>query len=401
MPVKDYITVSELNYYISNIFSEEELLHNVPVVGEVSGCSVVGGHCYFVLKDKTAQIKIVYYNCPPSMAPKNGAQVLVRGCVDYYAKGGQLNVKAYEIKPFGIGQLYEQLELLKKKLDDEGLFREDHKKEIPPYPKRVALITSTKGAAMQDFLTTTLKKNKITDISVIDVRVQGDYAANDIRTALINADEYGFDIIIIARGGGSFEDLYCFNDEQLVRTIYDAKTPIISAVGHETDYTLCDFVADYRAITPTAAAEKIAFDSSAMKNEILNLVEEIAYLAGDKIKEKQNLVSAYAEKIKNKAVFLLREQVGTIRNCLFLAQNSMDRKFERKSTEIALLLQRIDDCNPTKLLKKGYFRIVKQGKDIRSSQKIAIGDTIEIIAEKEKMTAIVQNKEPLCNTKKP
>ena len=164
MPTKDYLTVEELNYYISHVFSEEELLHNVPVVGEVSGCAVVGGHCYFVLKDAKAQIKVVFYNCLPGNAPKNGEQVLVRGSVDYYSKGGQINVKAYQITPFGRGILYEQLEKLRKKLEEEGLFREEHKKDIPLRPKRVAVITSVQGAAVQDFLTTSLKKNSVTDI---------------------------------------------------------------------------------------------------------------------------------------------------------------------------------------------------------------------------------------------
>ncbi len=395
MPSKDYLTVEELNYYISHIFNEEELLHNVPVVGEVSGCSVVGGHCYFVLKDAKAQIKIVFYNCPPEMAPKNGSQVLVRGSVDYYSKGGQINVKAYQITPFGRGLLYEKLEQLRKKLEQEGLFREDHKKDIPIRPKRIAVITSTQGAAVQDFLTTSLKKNTVTDISVIDVRVQGENCVSDIITALINADEYGFDVIILARGGGSFEDLYSFNDEQLVRVIYNMKTPVISAIGHETDYTLCDYVADYRAITPTAAAEKVAFDADLIKNEILDLADQIGDKVNDIFFSVENRIKNNAQTIKNKANFIIKLQQEKINSCLKLAKIYQNHIFESKSNKLNEILTRLDHLSPTRLLKSGYFRIVKDGNDIYSSKEIKENDKILIVGETEKITAIVEKKERL------
>ena len=393
MPTKDYLTVEELNYYISHVFSEEELLHNVPVVGEVSGCAVVGGHCYFVLKDAKAQIKVVFYNCLPGNAPKNGEQVLVRGSVDYYSKGGQINVKAYQITPFGRGILYEQLEKLRKKLEEEGLFREEHKKDIPLRPKRVAVITSVQGAAVQDFLTTSLKKNSVTDISVIDVRVQGDKCVSDVITALINADEYGFDVIVLARGGGSFEDLYAFNDENIVRTIYNMKTPVISAIGHETDYTLCDYVADYRAITPTAAAEKVAFDASLIKNEIIDLAEQIGDLANDILADEKRRVENQAMTIKNKANFLLQMQYEKIISCTKMMNIYQKHIFDLKSNEMDRILTRLDDLNPTKLLKNGYFRIVKDGKDVYNSKEIKVNDKILIVGEKEKITATVEKKE--------
>ena len=395
MASKDYLTVEELNYYITHIFNEEELLHNVPVVGEVSGCSLVGGHCYFVLKDKSAQIRVVFYNCPVQSAPKNGDQVLVRGKVDYYSKGGQINVKAYQITPFGKGILYEQLEKLRKKLEEEGLFREEHKKDIPTRPKRVAVITSVQGAAIQDFLTTSLRKNTVTDISVIDVRVQGEYCVSDVLTALTNADEYGYDVIVLARGGGSFEDLYPFNDENMVRTIYNMKTPVISAIGHETDYTLCDYVADFRAITPTAAAEKVAFDASIMKNEILDLAEQIGDIANDILDSRKKIIENIAQNIKNKANFLFQSQNEKIISLAKLINIYTNHCFDEKTKEFLSITTRLDDLNPTKLLKSGYFRIVKQNKDIHSSKEININDEISIIGDKEKITAIVKKKEIL------
>lgn len=395
MASKEYLTVEELNYYINHIFNEEELLHNVPVVGEVSGCSLVAGHCYFTLKDKAAQIRVVFYNCPPQLAPKNGEQVLVRGKVDYYSKGGQINVKAYQITPFGKGILYEQLEKLRKKLEEEGIFREEHKKDIPVRPKRVALITSVQGAAVQDFLTTSLKKNTVTDISVIDVRVQGEYCINDVTTALINADEYGYDVIVLARGGGSFEDLYPFNDERIVRTIYNMHTPVISAIGHETDYTLCDYVADFRAITPTAAAEKVAFDAGLIKNEILDLSDQIKDLVNDNLYETKRKIENIAQNIKEKANFLLRTQYEKILSTVNLINIHTNYIYDAKTKEFAAITTRLDDLSPTKLLKSGYFRIVKNKKDVYDSKDIDKNDIITIIGEKEKITATVTGKERL------
>ncbi len=395
MPTKDYLTVEELNYYIHHVFQEEDLLHNVPVVGEVSGCTVVNGTCYFVLKDAKAQIKIVFYNCPLENAPKNGDQVLVRGSVDYYSKAGQLNVKAYQITPFGKGILYEQLEKLRKKLESEGLFRDDHKKDIPVCPKRVAVVTSTQGAAVQDFLTTSLKKNTATDISVIDVRVQGEYCVSDIVTALTNADDYGYDVIVIARGGGSFEDLYCFNDERLVRTIYDMKTPIISAIGHETDYTLCDYVADYRAITPTAAAEKVAFDTGIIKNEILDLIEEIADLVNDTLESKIERIVRCCESIRSQANLLISEQYGTILNLTELLKIYTNAKLEKETSKFGYLTTRLEDLNPLKIIKNGYFRMVRNGETVFDTEPLQTGDEVELIGSQEKIIAKILAKETL------
>ena len=244
-------------------------------------------------------------------------------------------------------------------------------------------------------MTTSLKKNTVTNISVIDVRVQGENCVSDIITALINADEYGFDVIILARGGGSFEDLYSFNDEQLVRVIYNMKTPVISAIGHETDYTLCDYVADYRAITPTAAAEKVAFDADLVKNEILDLAEQIGDKVNDIYYSIENRIKNNAQTIKNKANFIIRLQQEKINSCLKLAKIYQNHVFESKSNKLNDILTRLDHLSPTRLLKSGYFRIVKDGNDVYSSNEINKNDKILIVGDKEKITAIVEKKERL------
>lgn len=387
MTDRNYITVEELNFYINNVFLNEELLKNVPVVGEVSGCSVVNGHCYFTLKDKASQIKIAYFNVKDKFVPVNGDKVLVRGSVDYYVKNGQVNLKAFEVSYFGTGLINKQLAELKDRLEKEGLFSELHKKELPEFPKRVAVITSIKGAAVQDFITTVRKYNSVTDITVVDVRVQGESCVNDILQALNNADEYGFDVIVIARGGGSTEDLFYFNDEKLVRAIYSAQTPVISAIGHETDYTLCDFVADYRAITPTAAAEKIGYSVQNLKISILQKIKSISnkvnyYLNNtieDFVENCEEMQEITEDIISKEKEFILKtiEKIKIYQNL----------SFEREENNLLQKLSYIESLNPLKLLNKGYFRIISNDKYVYKTKELKENDKISIIGIDGKVNA--------------
>lgn len=390
---KDFLTVEELNFYINNIFLNEDLLHNVPVLGEVSGCQVVGGHCYFTLKDEKAQVKIAFFNCKGGYIPINGEKVLVKGQVDYYIKNGQISIIAYQIIPYGKGELHLKLEKLKQKLENEGLFRDEFKKDIPLRPHRIGVITSIKGAAVQDFISTVRKKNQIIDISVIDVRVQGENSAGDIVKALINADDYGFDIIVLTRGGGSFEDLFCFNDEEIIRTIFKMKTPIISAVGHETDYTLCDFVADKRAITPTAAAEIIGFDTKLVKNEIIDLIENISENVNDKYSFLIDKISDFANEIKYKSDILYNKQKQGIINIINFVKTNIKHYINIKGTQITVILEKLESLNPLKLLDRGYFRIEENGEMINSISELELGCKVKMIGIDGIATAEIIDKE--------
>ena len=390
MANRDYITVEELNFYINNIFLSEELLHNVPVVGEVSGCSVVGGHCYFTIKDRKAQIKVCLFNCAGKYIPQNGEKVLVRGSVDYFIKGGTISVKAYEVKYFGVGLLNVKFQELKDKLEKEGLFREDYKKDLPVLPKRIAIITSIKGAAVQDFITTVRKENTYTDITIIDVRVQGEYCVQDVITALNNADNEFYDLIIIARGGGSYEDLFCFNDENLVRTIFNMNTPVVSAVGHETDYTLCDFVADYRAITPTAAGELIAGTAKNAKQKISDLVENLSEEANDLVKLNVGNFIDICEELKSNVDYLLQKEYSKIKNSLDIAKLQQNAVFERNQADINKNLTILEQLNPLKLLNTGYFRILKENEYVYKTAELQKNDKIKIMGVDGEIDAIVE-----------
>ncbi len=387
MTDRNYITVEELNFYINNVFLNEELLKNVPVVGEVSGCSVVNGHCYFTLKDKASQIKIAYFNVKDKFVPVNGDKVLVRGSVDYYVKNGQVNLKAFEVSYFGTGLINKQLAELKDRLEKEGLFSELHKKELPEFPKRVAVITSIKGAAVQDFITTVRKYNSVTDITVVDVRVQGESCVNDILQALNNADEYGFDVIVIARGGGSTEDLFYFNDEKLVRAIYSAQTPVISAIGHETDYTLCDFVADYRAITPTAAAEKIGYSVQNLKISILQKIKSISNKVNYYL---NNIIEDFVENCEEMQEItedIISEEKEFILKTIEKIKIYQNLSFEREENNLLQKLSYIESLNPLKLLNKGYFRIISNDKYVYKTKELKENDKISIIGIDGKVNA--------------
>ena len=261
------ISVSEVNATIKACV-DSPIFKGLEVFGEISGFKFSGPHAYFTLKDKESQLSCVCFYAAKTYNPKDGESVICKGSVDYYVKGGRLSLQVSSIQPVGKGLLFLEFERLKAKLLEEGLFDAAHKKPIPKFAKRVLVVTSKTGAVIRDIVTTVRRKNPVIDIVVKDVRVQGEGAGKEIAKVLERVDNLGYDVIIIARGGGSLEDLAPFYDEQLVRTVYKMKTPVVSAVGHETDFSLCDFVADARAATPTAAGELVAYDYYAMADEL-------------------------------------------------------------------------------------------------------------------------------------
>jgi exodeoxyribonuclease VII large subunit len=389
MANKRYLTVEQFNTYVRNIFQEETTLYNVPVVGEASGVSVVGGHCYFTLKDKNAQLSILCFDCKRTYIPKNGEEVLVTGRPDYYVKTGRLSLTAYKIELFGAGALYQKLEELKQKLKQEGLFDAQYKKKVPQFPNNIAIITSAKGAAIQDIMTTIYKYNTQQKLTLIDVRVQGEFAAKEITKALQNADNRGFDVIVIGRGGGSFEDLLPFNDETLARAIFDANTPIISAVGHETDYTLCDFVADERAITPTAAAERVGYDIQAQKDYIADMQHQLYRTQARLLENARTRVIYNISEIGYSWGQLLSQQKYRIKAHKETMRRAVERNINRRETDLQRFLQSLDSMNPSKLLQKGYFRVTKDQTAVSGIAELQKDDIINIYAYDGSAQAII------------
>ena len=268
---KRIFSVSEITGHIKNLLRGDKELEDFYLRGEMSSPKQYpSGHTYFTLKDEKSQIDCVMFrrNCENlKFNLEHGMKVIIRGSIDVYEPRGNYNVIVEEIQPDGIGALNLAFIQLKDKLEKQGLFLEKYKKQLPKFPKTIGLITSLSGAVMHDVLNVLKRRYPLVKVLIVPTPVQGKEATNSIVNAieLINHEEYGVDVIILARGGGSLEDLWCFNEESVARAIFQSRAPIISAIGHETDFTIADFVADYRAPTPSAAAEKAVPDINELK----------------------------------------------------------------------------------------------------------------------------------------
>ena len=369
------ISVSEVNATIKACI-DAPIFKGLEVFGEVSGFKFSGPHAYFTLKDKDSQLSCVCFYAAKTYNPKDGESVIVKGSLDYYLKGGRLSLQASSIQPVGKGMLFLEFERLKAKLLAEGLFDEAHKKPIPKFAKRVLVVTSKTGAVIRDIVTTVRRKNPVIDIVVKDVRVQGEGAGKEIAKVLERVDKLGYDIIVIARGGGSLEDLAPFYDEQLVRAVYAMKTPVVSAVGHETDFSLCDFVADKRAATPTAAGELVAYDYYALADELKQNMRRLSVNASRAYERKSSAVQISCNKLRRLASEFYLQRGHKIEFLMQRAKSQIERKFEIADARADKAISSLDNLSPLKTLKRGYFRIQTQGKTINKVANLKIGDTV-------------------------
>ncbi len=389
MQERNYITVSELNFYLSRIIDAEELLHNMYLLGEVSGCSIHKGNLYCTLKDENAQIGIVCFAVDKTYVPENGEQVLMYGTPTYYQKTGKISFIARRIEPFGKGRLHLELELLKKRLLEEGIFNDAHKTPAPAYTKNLCVVTSLEGAVIQDIYSTIRRYNQLINICIVNVSVQGKSAESEIIKGLELADRGGFDTVILARGGGSFEDLMPFNSEGVVRAIYRMDTYIISAIGHETDVTLCDLVADARALTPTAGAEMVAFDTAQMINDIISQIS----VAGRKLENKIKTKQLIATDLTRKSTYLignkLSDMQSRVNNSLNKGQLTIQNLVAKGDNKIDVLLNKLEALNPLRILKSGYFKMEKEGKSITNTNMLAVGDNVTLYASDGKIKATI------------
>lgn len=389
MQERNYITVSELNFYLSRIIDAEELLHNMYLLGEVSGCSIHKGNLYCTLKDENAQIGIVCFAVDKTYVPENGEQVLMYGTPTYYQKTGKISFIARRIEPFGKGRLHLELELLKKRLLEEGIFNDAHKTPAPAYTKNLCVVTSLEGAVIQDIYSTIRRYNQLINICIVNVSVQGKSAESEIIKGLELADRGGFDTVILARGGGSFEDLMPFNSEGVVRAIYRMDTYIISAIGHETDITLCDLVADARALTPTAGAEMVAFDTAQMINDIISQIS----VAGRKLENKIKTKQLIATDLTRKSTYLignkLSDMQSRVNNSLNKGQLTIQNLVAKGDNKIDVLLNKLEALNPLRILKSGYFKMEKEGKSITNINMLAVGDNVTLYASDGKIKATI------------
>lgn len=386
------ISVTQFNNYVHNIFLAEEILQNISIVGEVSAISVSGGNLYFSIKDEGAVLNCVRFGGVNGFVPKEGDQILVVGSPNYYTKGGRFSFNVVRIEPYGQGLLYRQFLELKSKLEALGMFDASKKRPLPPVIKRVGVVSSETGAVIQDIIDITGRRNPMLDIVLYPAKVQGIGAESTIIDGLRALDKTDVDVIIIARGGGSAEDLSTFNDEKLAYAIFETKKPVISAVGHETDFTIADFVADLRAPTPSAAAELVAVDLQKLKKDLYDFANRLLYLSSAcfdacyaNIKNLFLRASGCAETVVLDANHILLRLYTALKS-------SCEAVLSEKVHNFEILSAKLENVNPIKILRMGYGQISKGDKVVCSVKELSVDDEIGIRLSDGDLRCVVKNK---------
>ena len=378
------VTVTQLNKYLKDRFDEDENLGAILVKGEISNFkNHYTGHLYFTLKDENSLIKCIMFKSYAeklTFKPKDGMKVMVFGTVSVFERDGVYQIYAKSMMEDGIGDLHEQFEQLKAKLEKEGLFEQSHKKIIPLYPNVIGVLTSQTGAVIRDIINVSTRRNPNVYIRLLPVPVQGPGAAEQIadKIRIMNEKKLA-DVLIIGRGGGSLEDLWPFNEEIVARAIYDSEIPIISAVGHETDFTIADFVADLRAPTPSAAAELAVPDIFEVKQKIINY-QDRSKLA---LKKKIEIMKLRFEKIMKSRIFTdpMRKVMDNsiiLDDYMKRLENAMKEIKTEKKNKYTELVTKLDSISPLKTLIRGYSLTEKDGKIIKRATQIDKGDIITI-----------------------
>lgn len=379
------LTVTQVNTYIKALLDESVPLRNIYISGEISNFTHYyrTGHLYFTLKDESSQLKAVMFSSNASrlrFQAENGMKVICRGRISVYSKSGEYQLYVDDMQPDGVGALSLAFEQLKKKLSQEGLFDEVHKKPIPPFPSKIGVATSNIGAAVEDIKNITARRYPLAEIIICPTVVQGENAPADIVRSIKMLDGYdGIDVIILGRGGGSAEDLWAFNSEEVARAVFACETPIVSAVGHETDFTICDFVSDLRAPTPSAAAElvcpdinKLYSDLSVKKNALdFYIANRIETLEQDLCDITQNGAFADAESFFAAYQDNLEVLSERLNDAFSFTIDDKENKFLNASA-------RLEALSPLSVLMRGYCVASKNGKAVKSKNDIKKDDELTL-----------------------
>jgi len=380
---KKIYTVAEITEYLQALIKEDALLSDFWISGEISNFyHHSSGHMYFTLKDKNSQLKTVMfkgYNSSLDFEPEEGMQVEARGNLDIYAQRGEYQFYAREMEKAGKGKLYEAFEKLKAKLDKEGLFAESRKKEIPLLAKKIGIVTSPTGAAIRDIISVMKRRSGNFSVLIVPAHVQGNLAKDEITAGIeyLNSRQ-DIDLIIISRGGGSIEDLWPFNEEKVARAIYNSRLPLISGVGHETDFTISDFVADLRAPTPSAAAELATANREEILNRLDNLTQRLFNSSSTKIKEYKNKIKSLAERrifSSPEEIFSNYEQeLDQIETKL---EHQIEKDYNSWENKYQLLYQKLNNLSPLKTLDRGYSILQDENdRTIKSVDQLKNGDLL-------------------------
>ncbi|MBQ9834560.1 MAG: exodeoxyribonuclease VII large subunit [Bacilli bacterium] len=396
-----YLKISELNNYVKSLIDSDVFLNKVYLKGEISNFKKhTRGHLYFTLKDEESRLSAVMFASSATkllFTPEDGMNVLVTGRISCYPASGTYQIYVEKMEQDGVGDLYVLFEQLKEKLSKEGLFAEEHKRQIPKYPQRIGVVTAPTGAAIKDILSTIKRRYPLCETILFPALVQGKDAAPSIVNQIKKAQEFDLDVLIIGRGGGSIEDLWAFNEEIVARAIYESIIPTISAVGHEIDYTISDFVADLRAPTPTGAAEMavptILEMDNTLKHYQVRLNKAIKNLVNEKFIALRNIRNSYI--LKNPlSLYEIKEQKldQLIDKVNVLYKNIISKN----DIKLNNLIRHIESLNPISTLKRGYAIIKKDQKVVTDAHKLNTDDEITISMEKYAiLSKVIQVKEEL------
>ena len=382
--MKTVYSVGQVNRYVKNMFAQDFFLRKIYVKGEVSNCKYhTSGHIYFSLKDETGVLTCVMFAGQRrglSFRMKDGDRVVVGGTVDVYERDGKYQLYAREISLEGAGALYERFLALKQELEDMGMFASEYKQPIPRFIKRLGVVTAPTGAAVQDIRNISHRRNPYLQVILYPALVQGEGAAQSIARGIRMLDQAGVDVIIVGRGGGSIEDLWAFNEELVARAMFEGRTPVISAVGHETDFTIADFVADLRAPTPSAAAELAVDDYRSVVETLASSDERLRRAMRTKLDLLRGRLSQYQVKMQYLSPEnRLRENLLRLADLEERIRGGMERRVEENRHRLGIYLERFSGLSPLRKLNQGYSYVAdSEGRTLFSVDQVKQGDRITV-----------------------
>lgn len=400
--MRNVYTVRQVNSYIKNMFTQDFMLSRIYVKGEVSNCKYhTSGHIYFSLKDESGTIACVIFaghRSGLSFRLQDGQQVITLGSVSVYERSGQYQLYAREIILDGAGALYEKFEALKKELSEMGMFAPEYKQPIPKYIRTLGIVTAPTGAAVRDIINIAGRRNPYVQLILYPAQVQGDGAAQSIIRGIHALEKKKVDVMIVGRGGGSIEDLWAFNEESVARAVFECSVPVISAVGHETDTTITDYVADLRAPTPSAAAELAVYNYREAEEQIRTYYEMLKKRIEMKISEKRSVLERFKMQLNyahpRQKLNENRQYAADLENRLRMLMNN---RLEKEKHRLAICAERMKGLSPLEKLSQGYSYVqTPQGENIRSVTQVHPDSEIEIYVKDGKISAMVTGlkKEP-------
>jgi len=399
--MKNVYSVGQVNIYIKNMFAQDFMMQRICIKGEVSNCKYhTSGHIYFTLKDATGTLNAVMfasYRRGMKFTMKEGDNVIVTGSIEIYERDGKYQLYAKEIELDGAGNLYLKFEALKRELEEMGMFAQEYKKPIPKFARRVGVVTAPTGAAVQDIRNISSRRNPYVQLILYPALVQGDGAVTSIVNGIETLDRMGLDVIIVGRGGGSIEDLWAFNEEEVARAIFQCNTPIISAVGHETDTTIADFVSDMRAPTPSAAAELAVYDYRILIDQLDTMHRRMYQNMAQRVNVSRMQMQNLEMRLRNLSPEnRLRENRMYVSELQQRMEQIMQRIFVEKKHYTAILAERMERVSPLRKLSSGYAYVADaEGKAITGTMQVKCGEEIAIHLLDGRLKAEVKEISPL------